>query len=204
MAPVASELQPEGYGLGGFNYKTLDSEATAADKPNGKLVNWYNAQFYNGWGDASTPIGYNAIVANGYPADRVVMGVLDSKGDGGSGWYPVGTYQNTISTLKATYSKFGCVVGWEYWDAGINDTFADPWQWVEAIGKSVFASNGLGRVNNVSEPIPLGPSPFSSIVDTLVEMGVAPLAANRALNISHGEMSQALQILGLESLDLPE
>lgn len=46
MAPVASELQPSGYGLGGFSYKTLDAKATASNKPNGKLINWFNPQFY--------------------------------------------------------------------------------------------------------------------------------------------------------------
>lgn len=48
MAPVASELGPQEYGLGGFSYRDLDAAATAPLKPNGKLVNWYNAQFYNG------------------------------------------------------------------------------------------------------------------------------------------------------------
>lgn len=48
MAPVASELQPSGYGLGGFSYKTLDSEATDSSKANGKLIDWFNVQFYNG------------------------------------------------------------------------------------------------------------------------------------------------------------
>lgn len=44
MAPVASDLTPRQVGLGGFSYRELDSQATASNKPNGKLVNWYNAQ----------------------------------------------------------------------------------------------------------------------------------------------------------------
>lgn len=48
MATVASDLQPVECELGGFSYKTLDAEANASDKPNGKLVSCYNAQFYNG------------------------------------------------------------------------------------------------------------------------------------------------------------
>lgn len=44
MAPVATDLQPSEYGLGGFSYSSLDSQATASGKPNGKLVNWYNGE----------------------------------------------------------------------------------------------------------------------------------------------------------------
>ena len=42
-------------------------------------MNWYNAQYYNGWGDASTAVNYNDIIElGGWSADRVVMSVLDS------------------------------------------------------------------------------------------------------------------------------
>ncbi|EME43011.1 glycoside hydrolase family 18 protein, partial [Dothistroma septosporum NZE10] len=134
MAPVASELQASGYGLGGFSYKTLDRYATNSSRPNGKLVNWYNVQFYNGWGDASTPNGYQSIIQNGYAASRVSLGVLDNPGDGGSGWFNVTTYQATIKSLRATYgSSFGGVVGWEYWDAGAKDNLTQPYQWAAPI-----------------------------------------------------------------------
>lgn len=98
MAPVASELQASGYGLGGFSYKTLDRYATSSLRPNGKLVNWYQPQFYNGWGDASTPNGYMSIVKNGWAASRVSPGVLDDPNDGGSGWFNLTRYQSTIKS----------------------------------------------------------------------------------------------------------
>lgn len=198
MAPVASELQPNPIGLGGFSYKTLDAEANASDRPNGKLVNWYNCQFYNGWGDASRPNGYNSIIANGWAADRVVMGVLDSPNDGGSGWYGIATYQKTIATLKANYENFGSVVGWEYWDAGIKDGYKEPWQWVAAIGQSVFAARP-GTANRDKDG-DSGPSPWPVLTDQLEALGVEKLLAVRALNISDGSLSGALQVLGLSDV----
>ncbi|KAF2213982.1 glycoside hydrolase family 18 protein [Cercospora zeae-maydis SCOH1-5] len=204
MAPVASELQPSAIGLGGFSYKTLDAEATASDKPNGKLVSWYNAQFYNGWGDASRPNGYDAIIANGWPADRVAIGVLASPDDGGSGWYGMSTYQKTLATLKSKYANFGSVVGWEYWDAGSEDNFAEPWQWVAAMGNSVFATAAAAAAAarpvttaKTDEDVDSGPSPWPVLTEQLEALGVGRLSAVRALNISDGSWSGALQELGL-------
>lgn len=199
MAPVASDLQPDEYGLGGFSYKTLDSKATASGKPNGKLVNWYNAQFYNGWGDASSPVGYNAIVANGYAADRVALGVLDNPNDGGSGWYSIKTYEKTINTLKSNYKNFGGDVGWEYWDAGGNDGYTYPWQWVKEIGTVIFNSTS-GQSNIANAPIPYGPSPWPLLTSTLEGLGVFRLAAIRALNITNGNLAAAEKLLGLSDI----
>lgn len=81
------------------------------------------------------------------------MGVLDSPNDGGSGWHPISTYQQTIRTLRTNYPNFGSIMGWEYWDAGIGDNFTDPWTWVARIGESVFGSVPEGKADLVSEPI---------------------------------------------------
>ena len=48
MAPVSITLSedspvPES---GSLNYTALDEAATASDKPNGKLIDWYNVQLY--------------------------------------------------------------------------------------------------------------------------------------------------------------
>ncbi|KAK4502288.1 hypothetical protein PRZ48_005713 [Zasmidium cellare] len=199
MAPVATDLQPNEYGLGGFKYSTMDSQATASGKPNGKLVNWFNAQFYNGWGDSSSPVGYNAIISNGYAADRVVLGVLDSPNDGGSGWYSINTYKSTINTLKSTYANFGGDVGWEYWDAGSNDGYSDPWQWVKEIGTAIFGA-ATGQVNTVSAPIPYGPSPWPALTSTLEGLGALHIEAVRALNMTNGSLDGALKLLGLSDI----
>jgi hypothetical protein len=144
MAPVASDLTPREIGLSGFKYSDLDALAITQDKPSGKLVNWYNAQFYNGWGDASSPAGYRSIIGNGYQASRVVMGVLANPNDGGSGWYSISTYQSTLTALKGEFGDaFGCVVGWEYWDAGERDTPAlMNYQWVKTLAGTVGLTGG--------------------------------------------------------------
>jgi hypothetical protein len=64
MAPVASALLPSssGVGLHGFDQRSLDAQALEPSRPNGKLVSWYNAHFYNGWGDTSSTEMYELIV----------------------------------------------------------------------------------------------------------------------------------------------
>ncbi|EME44889.1 glycoside hydrolase family 18 protein [Dothistroma septosporum NZE10] len=208
MAPVASELQPVPYGLGGFSYSLLDSQATASDKPNGKLVDWFNAQFYNGWGDASSPNGYNAIILNGYYPSRVALGVLDSKNDGGSGWYSLSTYAATISTLKQNYNNFGGDVGWEYWDAGISEAPAlqNPWQWVKTIGNAIF--DGTAAQKNLNTTVDDAPSPWPALTEEIVKLSgsagkpVPWLGAVQALNRTDGSLVGALNLLGLGYLSI--
>ena len=64
------------------------------------------------------------------------MGVLGGKGDG-RGFVTQAALQSTIRNVKAQYPTFGGVAAWEYWDAGINDGFQDPAQWVKDIGDAV-------------------------------------------------------------------
>ncbi|EMC93193.1 glycoside hydrolase family 18 protein [Baudoinia panamericana UAMH 10762] len=203
MAPVAACMIPsyQNNGLSGFSYFTLDSEATDSNRPNGKLVNWYNAQFYNGWGDASTQVFYNNIISEGgWSPDRIVMGVLDSSNDGGSGFVGLSTLQGVIQQLRANYDNFGCAVGWEYWDAGTSDGLDYPWQWVQEISKSIFgASNGTPK-NTTSEPLPNPPAPFQALTDELVDLGAAYLQAVWALNITNGDLLAAEQLLNLTSV----
>lgn len=207
LAPVASDLTPREVGLSGFSYSQLDQQATASNKPNGKLVNWYNAQFYNGWGDSSTTAGYNAIVANGYAASRVVMGVLANPNDGGSGWYGVSTYQRTIAALKAQYGNdFGSVVGWEYWDAGERDSPAlQNYQWVKTISQARFSGSsnvGSGVVPNVTDggetKVPgVGQVPWPNLLDILTGKGAGDLESLRALNQTNGDLTKSADLLGL-------
>lgn len=157
------------------------------------------AQFYNGWGDSSSPAGYNAIISHGYAADRVVLGVLGHPNDGGSGWFSISTYKTTINTLKANYAKFGGDVGWEYWDAGGNDGYSNPWQWVKDIGTAIFSSSS-GQVNTITSPIPYGPSPWPTLTQTLEGLGALHIEAVRALNITNGSLDAALKLLGLSDI----
>ena len=62
FAPLASSLQNDSPGMGGFSYKPLLQLGVA----------YFNGQFYGDWGRAA----FRSAVNNGYPADRVVMGCL--------------------------------------------------------------------------------------------------------------------------------
>jgi len=199
MAPVASALMPGGPGLSGFDYTTLDSMATSSTRPNGRLVDWYNAQFYNGWGDASTQVNYDAIISSGgWSPERIVMGVLDNQSDGGSGFVPIATLMSTIMQLRSNYPMFGCAVGWEYWDAGGDDGYTYPWQWVKEVAMSVFGENSdLPAQNVTSSPAPNAPAPFPGLTHTLVDLGATWQWAVWALNITDGNLVAAEQLLGL-------
>jgi hypothetical protein len=135
MAPVASALLRNGSGLHGFPQKDMDDQALEPSRPNGKLVSWYNAQFYNGWGDASSTTMYDQIISEGgWSPDRIVMGVLTNPGDGGSGFVKLPTLKSVVGSLGAKHASFGCAVGWEYWAAGTGDGMQYPWMWVKELG----------------------------------------------------------------------
>lgn len=206
MAPVASDLTPAEIGLGGFSYSDLDAQAISLLKPNGKLINWFNAQFYNGWGDSSSTDGYNAIIENGYAPSRVVMGVLANPNDGGSGWYSISTYQSVIASLQSQYgSDFGSVVGWEFWDAGQADSPAlQNYQWVSTIATAIFADNTSntpndGAAKNVTVP-GVGETPWPGLMSILTGKGAGELESLRALNRTNGNVTQSADLLGLGHL----
>ena len=201
MAPVASAMWPEGPGLSGFDYPTLDAQATEPARPNGKLVSWYNAQFYNGWGDASSQVFYDAIITmGGWSPDRVVMGVLDSSGDGGSGFVAIDQLKKVILQLRANYANFGCAVGWEYWDAGKSDNFAQPWQWVQAVSSAVFGQQTWPAQNTTATPVTKTPAPYPAQTETLFDLGADWLWAVWALNVTSGNLLAAEKLLNLTSL----
>ncbi|TAQ87503.1 hypothetical protein B7494_g4166 [Chlorociboria aeruginascens] len=152
MAPVASALKskpnPQG-GLSGFSYFDLDANTDSLgiplpDPSGANLVSWYNVQFYSGFGDPSTPATYKSIIDQGWDPSRIVLGVLDSRNDGG-GFVSIDKLVATIKSLRTMYTNFGGVIGWEYFDAGANDTSVDPaikanepWSWVKEIGNALF------------------------------------------------------------------
>ncbi|MCJ1358030.1 MAG: hypothetical protein MMC33_008028 [Icmadophila ericetorum] len=204
MAPVASAMaSPDGADLSGFSYFDLDKKATAPSNSSQKLVTWYNTQFYSGFGDPSTPATYETIIAAGWAPSRIVMGVLDSNDDG-SGWVPIGLLNSTIKSLRAQYgTSFGGVDGWEYFNAGNSDGFAQPYEWTRAIGADLFGpllkrTNPTASIGGVGiENLPTPPSPFDSLVveDLRTRMGVGHFEAVRALNLTKGDRIAARGLL---------
>lgn len=137
MAPVASDFIT-GHGLEGvsWNYSRLDAAATSATRPGGKIVNWYNVQFYDGYGDPGTTSDYDAMITNGWDPARMGLGLATYNL---SGFYGLDTYTGVIRQLRGKYPQFGGVDGWEYGVAGMDEeTAVEPWQWVQAIGDAVL------------------------------------------------------------------
>jgi chitinase len=128
MSPVAPDLS--GYvGFSGFNYKDL------YHSPEGKRINWFNGQFYCGWATLATPYDYEAIINNGYPADKVVGGMIGNPANC-SGFVPINAVAKTVEGLVAKYPTFGGVADWEYFNTlpgGLNN----PVKWGAIMAKAM-------------------------------------------------------------------
>ncbi|KAI1391389.1 glycoside hydrolase family 18 protein [Hypoxylon trugodes] len=122
LAPVAAALLDPRRNLSGFDYEALEVMR-------GAQIAWYNAQFYCGWGDASSPVMYEMCVARGWPPEKVVVGLVTSP-ENGPGWVPFEVLGATFAVLQRQYAKFGGVMGWEYFNArpGGKDR---PWEWAQ-------------------------------------------------------------------------
>ncbi|KAF3936561.1 hypothetical protein ABW19_dt0203390 [Dactylella cylindrospora] len=194
MAPVAAAMLPKGLAvsLSGFDYHELDKLAVSARRPNGKLVSWYNCQFYNGWGDANTQTFYDAIAILGkWEPSRIVLGVLDNSRNGGSGFVPLATLVRVIHQLRTNFPTFGGVIGWEYFNAGLEDGLEHPWQWVKAISNSLYDPFSPLGLDLVTLPLPKPASPWPSSLDILTEKGASYFEALKALNATNGDLALA-------------
>ncbi|GAO14758.1 uncharacterized protein UV8b_04550 [Ustilaginoidea virens] len=123
LAPVASALS-NGANLSGFNYKTLDSRM-------GSKIDFYNAQFYSGFGSMDSPTGYDKIVSNGFQASRVVAGQLTSPRNG-RGYIPYTQLNATVVSLRKRYGQIGGIMGWEYFNSLPGGT-SEPWKWAQVM-----------------------------------------------------------------------
>lgn len=131
LAPVAAALlssRPE-HNLSGFDYEALEVMR-------GRDIAWYNTQFYCGWGDVSSTLGYDTIVARGFPPEKVVVGMVTNPGNG-SGWVPLEVVQEVLLNLKLRYgNSFGGVMGWEYFNSLPGDRDR-PWEWAGFMTRNI-------------------------------------------------------------------
>tara|TARA_B100001094_G_scaffold155510_1_gene150500 strand:- start:850 stop:1641 length:792 start_codon:yes stop_codon:yes gene_type:complete len=114
MAPVSSTLITDGSSFAGFNYKEL------YNSEEGKYIHWFNTQCYYSY----TFKTYESIIKNGYPPEKVVMGME-------SGQFDESSFQNAldeIKKIKNKYPNFSGVFDWEYLNAPPNKE--DPSEWV--------------------------------------------------------------------------
>jgi hypothetical protein len=128
LAPVATDLT-EGYGLSGFNYKDLYQSPEGAD------IAWFNTQFYSGFGSLASTADYVSAINNGFPANKVVAGMLGNPNDGG-GYVDVNQVATTVQQLTSQYPTFAGVFSWEYFDTLPGGT-ANPEQWSQLMSQSM-------------------------------------------------------------------
>ncbi|KAK1220321.1 hypothetical protein PQX77_016916 [Marasmius sp. AFHP31] len=111
LAPVASALTREG-NISGFDYIDLEHNL-------GRYINWYNAQFYSGFGTFFPEQEYIDVIeyGQGINPDRVVALVLTNP-ENGYGYISEESVVESISKLMEKYgTNWGGVGGWEYFNS---------------------------------------------------------------------------------------
>ncbi len=117
MAPVSSTLITDGSSFAGFNYKEL------YNSEEGKYIHWFNTQCYNSY----TFETYDSIIKNGYPSEKVVMGMESGQFNEIS--FPKAL--DEIKKIKEKYPNFSGVFDWEYLNAPPNKN--DPSEWARCM-----------------------------------------------------------------------
>ncbi|KAM7204231.1 Glycoside hydrolase superfamily [Naviculisporaceae sp. PSN 640] len=134
LSPVATAIEKPPYGkkgavnLSGFDYFLLDQDE-------GYLIDFYNAQFYNGWGDlGDNGHQYKRIINTGeWDPKRIVAGQLTSP-DNGYGYVDFLQLGWTVAMLRSTFGEFGGIMGWEYFN-GEPGGSSEPWRWAQEMTK---------------------------------------------------------------------
>ena len=123
LSPVASALRGGG-NLSGFDYKILENQA-------GKDIQFYNAQFYNGWGMLGSTREFDQMVEQGWNPNKIVAGQVTTSANGG-GFVPFDVLNATITTLRKKYGQMGGIMGWEYFNSEPGG-IAKPWSWAQVM-----------------------------------------------------------------------
>ena len=109
--------------------------AVAQSAPVGKRIDWFNGPFYCGWGILATPTDYEAIINNGYPADKIVGGMIGNPTNC-NGYVPIPTVAKTVKELVHKYPDFGGVADWEYYNT-LPGGPANPVEWGAIMAKAM-------------------------------------------------------------------
>lgn len=133
LAPVATAMRGQ-QNLSGFDYEVLEKAFSAK-------IAWYNTQFYCGWGCMDSTSDYEKIVARGWPANKIVVGLVTNP-ENCTGWVPDKSLRKTLTALKKKYPDFGGVMGWEYFNSMTEeDGHGRPWCWAQFMSKILRSSN---------------------------------------------------------------
>ncbi|KAI1768766.1 glycoside hydrolase family 18 protein [Hypoxylon sp. FL1150] len=147
LAPVAAALTEGGGNLSGFSYFDLEEQR-------GSSIAFYNGQFYYGWGDASSASDYESIIDDGFPADKVVMGMLTNPSNG-NGFVALDSEAPVLQELTSENPTFGGVAGWEYFNSLPGGSDA-PWEWAAWMAgyvRSAAATTGEKREISTTEAL---------------------------------------------------
>ncbi|KAL2157598.1 hypothetical protein VTH06DRAFT_5977 [Thermothelomyces fergusii] len=134
LAPVAAALLDRRRNLSGFDYDQLEALR-------GREIAWYNAQFYNNWGDFRSAAMYEMLLVRGWPPEKIVVGLLTSPANG-HGWVPWDALATVLPLLAARHPRFGGVMGWEYFNSTPGGQ-ERPWEWAQAM--TALVKGGRGR-----------------------------------------------------------
>lgn len=103
MAPIASSMTSDIPGMGGFSYKDLYKSYEET------LIDWYNVQCY----DSFSFDTYEKIIKNGYPEEKIVMGMESGQFDNTNFHLAL----NEVRRICEVYPKACGVYDWEYLNA---------------------------------------------------------------------------------------
>lgn len=169
FAPVAMALLDYTKNLSGFDYEALEVMR-------GRDIAWYNAQFYCGWGVFSNTLMYDMMLQKGWPAEKLVVGLVTNPANGG-GFVDWRALEEVLRILKQRPHSFGGVMGWEYFNSLPGDRDR-PWEWARALTGMLRAhclkgpeEEDKGTVDAVADPDELGaqavqlPKPFEYYSD---------------------------------------
>ncbi|THU87071.1 endo-beta-N-acetylglucosaminidase [Dendrothele bispora CBS 962.96] len=129
LAPTASALT-EGGNLSGFDYISLEQDLASS-------IDWYNAQFYSGFGTFFPEDQYVKIIEfdQGIDPSRVTAVVLTNP-DNGSGYIDAHAVEESIGNLMEKYGTgWGGVGGWEYFNSLPEED--SPWMWAAQMSEAM-------------------------------------------------------------------
>lgn len=152
LAPVAAALLNPLNNLSGFDYEALEVMR-------GRDVAWYNAQFYCGWGDCTSPAMYEVMLGKGWPPEKVVVGLVTTP-ENGPGFVPWEILRGVFRLLRERYPRFGGVMGWEYFN-GSPGGKERPWEWARRMTE-LLGRTEVGRTTGGGA----GPAAGAVVADT--------------------------------------
>ncbi|KAH7368763.1 chitinase [Plectosphaerella cucumerina] len=146
LAPVAAAMINPTKNLSGFDYMELELRKS-------EDIAFYNTQFYNGWGNGANAIMYEMMLRQGWPRQKIVIGLLTSP-ENGHGWVPWDSLGAVLLGVRSRYNDFGGVMGWEYFNS-LPGGRARPWEWARwmttMLRPEYAGSSGGAPTANVSD-----------------------------------------------------